>query len=539
MSRVIVVGSGASGVHFALTALERGHDVTMLDVGNERPTPVLPGATYDALKQELPDPVGYFLGTQGEGVVYPSTSASYYGHPPSKQYVFDVPRGFDTSTIAMSPRFSFARGGFAEAWTGGVYAYNREDLGPYPVSYDDMHRNYAVVSKRIGIGAVRDDLEQFIPYDESYRTPLPFDAHSQWLWDRYHKRRDKLQRAHGFFLGRSRVATLSTDMGARKGCGQLGRCLWGCPTESIYSPFHTLRECLAHSRFTYVPGVLVRHFEYGENGAVTRIVARRMDTREAVTFDGDMFALAAGALTSSKIVLDSTYRHSGRIASLPGLMDNLQIHVPFLTPAMIGTRVNTASYQFHHLAFGVTRPDPLDYVHGQITTLKSASIHPIVQTLPLDLRGSIGVFRAIRAGLGVANVNLADRRRDASLLTLRAQGDTEGDTELVVHYSEDPAEPARRDSAVASVKRALGAMGCFVPPGMTRVLPRGTSVHYSGTMPMSHSRGEFSCGADGRSHAHENLYIIDGASLPFLPAKNHTFTLMANATRVAEGLPRA
>ncbi len=537
----MVVGSGAAGVHFALTALESGHTVTLLDVGNERPSPVLPGATFDELKTQLPDPARYFLGAHGEGVVYPSTSASYYGHPPSKQYVFDTPRGFDSASTAMSPRFSFARGGLAEAWTGGAYAFNRDDLGPYPVSYEDMHRAYAAVARRIGIGAADDDLAAFIPFDDSYGTPLPLDGHSQWLWDRYHRRRDRLHRTHGFYLGRSRVATLSSALGDRKGCGQLGRCLWGCPNESIYSPLHTLRDCLTHPRFTYVPGVLVRHFEYGENGAVTRIVARRLETEETVFVDGDLFALAAGALPSSKIVLDSVYRRSGNIGVMPGLMDNLQIHVPFLTPAMIGTPVRTASYQFHHLAFGVTRPDPLDYVHGQITTLKSASIHPIVQTLPLDLRASIDVFRALRAGLAVANVNLPDRRREASVLTLTpiGDGDTSDETQLVVRYSEDSAEPARRDSAVRSVKQALGAMGCFVPPGMSRVLPRGTSVHYAGTMPMSHVRGDYTCDAEGRSHAFGNLYIVDGASLPFLPSKNHTFTLMANATRVASGLPRA
>ena len=33
MDRVLVVGSGASGVHFALSLLERGHHVTMVDGG--------------------------------------------------------------------------------------------------------------------------------------------------------------------------------------------------------------------------------------------------------------------------------------------------------------------------------------------------------------------------------------------------------------------------------------------------------------------------------------------------------------------------
>ena len=535
MSRVVVVGSGATGVHFALTALERGHDVTMLDAGRERPPQVAPAATFDALKTELADPVTYFLGERGEGVVYPAAAASYYAHPPSKHYVFDVPAGFGTNASAMSPRFSFARGGFAEAWTAGVYAFNRQDLGAFPVDYDVMRRCYREVARRIGVGGVRDDLERFIPFDDGYFDPLPLDPHSQLLWDRYHIRRDRLQRDHRFHLGRSRVATLRHARGDRHGCGQLGRCLWGCPNESIYSPLHTLRECLANTRFRYEPGLLVRHFDYDANGRVTRMVSRRLDDDTMVVTEGDVFALAAGALTSSKLVLDSRYRHTGTIDEMSGLMDNLQIHVPFLTPEMIGTKAQTASYQFHHLAFGVEQADPLDYVHGQITTLKSASVHPIVQALPLDLHASIRVFRAMRAGLGVANVNLPDRRRSESTLTVKPSGAT-GDTALVIRYAQDPAEPARMTAAVRAVKRALGALGCFVPPGMTRVLPRGTSVHYAGTMPMSVTPGANTCSPECTSHAFENLKIVDGASFPFLPAKNHTFTLMANAIRVAETL---
>jgi choline dehydrogenase-like flavoprotein len=539
MSRIVVVGSGATGVHFALTALERGHDVTMLDVGHERPPPVLPHATFDQLKEDLPDPVSYFLGGRGEGVVYPSTAASYYGHPPSKQYVFDVPAGFAMTSSAMSPRFSFARGGFAEAWTAGTYAYNETDLSLFPVDYDEMRRCYATVSRRIGIGGVRDDLERFIPFDDIYLEPLPLDPHSRWLWDRYHRRRERLQRELGFYLGRSRVATLSRPFRDRDPCEQLGRCLWGCPTHggAIYSPLSTLHECMTHSRFRYVPGVLARRFEYATDGRVTRVVAKEKAGGETIVIEGELFALAGGALSSSKIVLDSRYWQTKEIGLLSGLMDNLQIHVPFLTPAMIGTKVQTASYQFHHLAIGVVRPDPLDYVHGQITTLKSASVHPIVQNLPFDLRGAAAVFRAIRAGLAVVNVNLPDRRRADSQLTIRPRGESE-ETELVIRYVEDPGERGRMESAVRSVKQALQALGCFVPPGMTRVLPRGTSVHYAGTMPMSTAPGDFTCSSDGRSHAHENLYVVDGASFPFLPSKNHTFTLMANAVRVAQTLRR-
>src|SRR5262249_7966073 len=66
MKRVIVVGSGASGVHFALSALGKGHMVTMLDVGRSRSPAVGGGASFAELKQRLPDPTRYFLGENYE-----------------------------------------------------------------------------------------------------------------------------------------------------------------------------------------------------------------------------------------------------------------------------------------------------------------------------------------------------------------------------------------------------------------------------------------------------------------------------------------
>lgn len=534
-----MVGSGACGVHFALSALERGWRVTLLDVGNERPPAVLPEATFDDLKSGLPDPLTWFLGDVGEAVVYPASKPSYYGHPPSKNYVFATPSQFHSRATRMNPVFSFARGGLAEAWTGGSYEFTDGDLADYPFTRADLVPYYRQVARRIGIGATRDDLEPFLPFDAPYLEPLPLDAHSRGLLERYTARRAWLQRDLGFYMGRSRVATLSRSYGGREGCGQLGRCLWGCPRDAIYSPAATLRECRAHPGFRYVPGVLASHFDYDADGTVTGLHAVALADGSRTSFTGDRYALAAGALCSSKLVLDSVYRRTGQAESLPGLMDNRQVHVPFLTLGRIGQPAETAAYQFHHLAFGITRPDPRDYVHGQITTLKAASVHPIVQGMPADFRTALGLFRALRSGLGIANVNLHDSRRSDSRLTIRPLG-SGGETEMVIDYADDPAEPARASEAVGIVTRALRALGCLVPPGMTRVLPKGTSVHYTGTLPMSRTPARFGASPDGVSWDFPNLILADGATFPFLPAKNLTYTLMANAARVADrNLPEA
>ena len=51
---------------------------------------------------------------------------------------------------------------------------------------------------------------------------------------------------------------------------------------------------------------------------------------------------------------------------------------------------------------------------------------------------------------------------------------------------------------------------------------------------MSPSRGQWTTSKYCQSHDFENLFIIDGTTFPFLPAKQLTFTLMANAARVAD-----
>jgi choline dehydrogenase-like flavoprotein len=68
---------------------------------------------------------------------------------------------------------------------------------------------------------------------------------------------------------------------------------------------------------------------------------------------------------------------------------------------------------------------------------------------------------------------------------------------------------------------------------MTHIRPMGSSVHYSGTLPMSETRTAWCVSPECRSYDIDNLFIVDGAVMPFLPAKNLTFTLMANAVRVA------
>ena len=115
MDKVVIVGSGASGVHFALSLLKKGYDVIMLDVGRTGDEPVNKQDRFIDLKTSLQDPAAYFLGDDFSGVFLPDFKSEYYGIPPNKAYVLSDLDGFRVKTKGFSPLLSFAQGGLAQA----------------------------------------------------------------------------------------------------------------------------------------------------------------------------------------------------------------------------------------------------------------------------------------------------------------------------------------------------------------------------------------------------------------------------------------
>ena len=532
MKSVLIVGSGPSGVHFALSVLRKGYDVTMVDVGYPKPAAIEPAMSFRTLKDHLDDPADYFLGARFQGVVLPHPGREYYGLPPSKDYVLRVPAGAEHAAHGFSPFFGYARGGVAEVWTGGCYPFNDAELAEFPFGYGELGPCYGEVARRIGICGGEDDLARFFPLHENLLEPLELDSHSALLLARYEEKKSAFHEELRCYLGRTRVAVLSREQGGRNKCTYLGRCLWGCPTAAFYTPSLTLAECLAFPNFHYVSGLRASHFRLDSRRRATHLVAFPAEGGTPSEFPVETLVLAAGALSSSRIYLESLYRHTGEAPELQGLMDNRQILVPFVNLRLIGQTHKPESYQYHQVGMGIEVGAPREYVHAQVTTLKTGMLHPIMQSLPCDLRTAAFLVRNLHASLGIVNINLHDTRRRGNRLTLDVS--QPGATRLVMDYAPAAGEDAVIARALSTVRRALGKLGCLVPPGMSHVRPMGSSVHYAGTLPMSRSRGEHTVSETCQSHEVENLFLVDGATYPFLPAKNITFTLMANAVRVAE-----
>lgn len=536
--RILVVGSGPSGVHFALTALRKNHQVVMLDVGNTRPATALPDEDFVGLKHRLEDPAAYFLGSDFESISLPASvpgaDKEYYGLPPSKNYVFDRPGPFAMKLDGFNPLVSFAAGGLAESWTGGSYPLNDDELGAFPFDYEALAPHYGEVADRIGVAGGDDDLSVCFPPHDHLQPMLELDESGARLLAAYERRRERLGAKYKARLGRSRQAVLSASREGREACTYCGRCLWGCPNGAFYTPSLTLRECRTYANFEYVPNAFASHLALAPSGAIEHVVSYDLDGGAESRRTADAYVLACGTLSSSNIVLRSVYRSKKEIVRLGGLMDNRQVLAPFCNLSMLGRSFNARSYQYHQLAFGIEAEAPDRYVHGQITTLKTATAHPIFRALPLDLKSSIGVFKALRSSLAVLNLNFCDWRRETNYLSLsEEQTDANGWPALSARYRPPPGESDTIRAACKTARGFFRELGAPLIPGMAHVRPMGSSVHYSGTLPMSADRRPWAVSPTCQSYDIENLFVVDGSVMPFLPAKNLTFTLMANAVRVA------
>ena len=115
----LALGDGADQelIQRVLSVVEMasGDPVLALDVGRRGSTPVLPAASLNGLKRELPDPVSWFLGQDFEAALLPGVTEEYYGIPPSKNFVFDQRRsmsaGSSRSTSIAARQVAATEGG--------------------------------------------------------------------------------------------------------------------------------------------------------------------------------------------------------------------------------------------------------------------------------------------------------------------------------------------------------------------------------------------------------------------------------------------
>jgi choline dehydrogenase-like flavoprotein len=535
--KCVVIGSGPSGANAALTLLQRGQSVEMWDTGRQDAGVPHPEASFHGLKDVVPDPQEYFLGKRFEALLHPG-SGELLRYPPSRNFLVDTNDSYWPYTGEdFKPYLSFSRGGLGVGWGANAVSYDDDDLRDWPIAISDLDQAYAETCRRLPIAGPTDALSRYFPGVTPNQPPVRMSRHDASLLSGFERRAARIERWSHIQLARARIAAV-TAQGNPSSCRYCGRCLWGCPSGSLYDPAKTtLDECQSHPRFTYRPGRMVLSLE-ARDGRITGIRYLALGTGQELTEPCDSVFLAAGALQTGGIFLRTLQRDRDfskghfQVDKTHSVLDTTVVKIPYIFLRQVGMAQEDEQFQYNRLIIAHRKQRaggwPM-HCHGEVLSLNTLVYHPLIESIPLGSHLAMKTFARLHAALGVVTYFFPDRPVPGNGLSIVEDRDSPTGDRLRIHYQDAEGKLALIRETVSDTRRALLMLGCL--PWQPQIAPAGSGIHYAGTVPMG--EGPLCSAPSGRANAYRNLYLCDGAGFPTLPSKSITFNLVANAIRVA------
>lgn len=520
---IIIVGSGAAGTAAALQLARLGLRPLLLDVGirPHEDGPRAEGNLYEWRKHH--DSFELHIGDDLHGLndlLTGETGIAKLNAPNAAFVTQDAVALSPVDATDFDAIQSFAFGGLANAWGAGLYRFVDTDLEGFPIRAADLAPYADVLTREIGISGADDDLTPFFGDASGLLPPLRLSHNAAQVLARYQRARHRL-REQGIFLGRPRVGALSVPYDDRPAVDYSNTEFWQ-DQPYLYTPALTLEKLIASGQLDYRPGLLVQRWEESSGRVILYAVV--LSTGEAVQFSCKAVVLAAGAIGTAKIALQSTKDYT---TVLP-LWENPAVQIPFVLPTSIGRRLDTHCFGLTQLnliwqlsTYGCT-------AQGSILEITSPMRAEFYGRFPLAARANLTLVREMLPAMLVMQLFFPGAIQPAARLSLLQNG------WLAVRGHPNIIEVRK----LAPLLAAMRSLGMWTHPFLIHKPQTGHAIHYAGTLPMQESPGRYECHPDGRLAGSERVYIADSACFSVLPAKNMSFGMMCNAMRVAEAAAR-
>lgn len=511
----IVVGSGPSGVSAAKALLGRGRSVTMIDVG-EQLEPELETRRAELASHEPQDWSEAGLAAykapqlqQGDGEI------RRYG---SDFLVRDTVRLLRNRPPWFGLQPSFARGGLSNAWGAAVLPYRQEDLADWPISATDLAPHYKAVASFMPVAGTRDALEDFFPaFGMSGARPLARSGQAASLLKRMDEKRTVLKGMH--VVGGAARQAASAD------CRRCGLCLHGCPYEYVFNASQTVATMNRDPRFEYRSGLRAISFEQTANSV--RLVCKQADGTVEIV-NGDRLFLAGGVLPSAQIVLNALG------ARELVLRDSQHFFLPLVH--LWASSVDPAKEARHAMTevfIELNAPAVSPHtVHAQLYTYNEFYAVDMKRRYGRMLPFAGGLFDALGRRLIVSQIFLHSDHSHSIAVELASGGE-----QLEARLIENPDLAGVATRARSTYAKAARSLGLLAIAAASRFGAPGSSFHVGASMPMRRAPRGLQTDVLGRIAGMENVHIVDASVLPSIPATTITFSVMANAHRIASNAP--
>ena len=516
----IVVGSGPAGVSAAVALLARGKTVWMLDGGSELEAEnARKLVELSRLPAEAwPGEASLWMRSGTKAAVKGLLKLTYGSDFPYKR----MPGATHIESEGVYVQYSMGKGGLSATWGTAVMPYRQKDMEGWPITAADLAPHYRSVLDFMPIAQEPDGLAEDFPVSKVTRA-MPLGPQGRQLWDRLKEHEPRLKRA-GVKFGKSRLAIRNGDQDTPSACTRCALCMYGCPIGLLYSSAQTVQTLIENPRFRYMPGYVVR--KANERGDHVEIVATRGDG-STETLLGDRVFLGAGVLATTAIVLRSLGAYDQPIQ----FKDSHYFMMPMLrlfgAPGFERGNLQTMSQIFMEI---MDEKLSRFATHCQVYTYSDLFEQPIRSLLgPLARLFPWKMFLS-RMVLTQVFMHSNDSPGFHGRLE-RVAGEQEDRLRLT---AEERPETGRLIGRMMNKLWSISAMtGMFPVRAMLQRGEPGRGFHTGGTFPMSASPTGFESDLLGRPAGLERVHVVDSSVLPSIAGTTITYTVMANADRIA------
>lgn len=494
--KIAIIGGGAAavGVLRAIDEWRPEAEVTLIDQA-ESPT----GPFYTQLAPSHRSKVYtrdlYRHLRQAYGLKFPPPKTNF-GLEPAKRPVADWGDVWD----------SRATGGLTNFWGASALPFTDDDLRGWPVSAADLAPYYQRMAALIGISGKADAIGEYLGNDYINRPPILRPPVFDRLEAAINRPAPQLPFRLTAGIGRLALETRPEQTGH---CVFSGECMTGCSENAVYSALNSIRQYEQSGRVTC-----------SVRGTVREILSDPLRIRieaaggEEILGPFDRVFLCAGCIGSTEIIMRSLGLHEG-----PLVTDNAVYTFPIV---YMGAPLAQPDGDKHFALTNLLAYCIPDHADGRNAMIQ---VYPSIDYLwryyiPPGLWPVAQPFgRILRRRLLWGRVFLHGDYSQQYAMRLSADGD------LKLSLARPPMALKDVPGLWSSIRAGLSRGGFFVPPIPT--VRHATSSHYAASLPLGSgpvsAAGEFLAGA----------YLCDSAGFANAPSPSLSFTIMANACRIA------
>ncbi len=522
----IVVGTGLSGAQAVETLLDAGREVLLLDVGYRDESGVkFPDEDFISIRQHRTDQEWLWLGEHYEGIPWERIKTGAQLTPGRKYMIRGIERWIGMLSESFFPYESLAYGGLGNAWGAGCYMFSEKEFQKMGIDRRLFLNSYQKVADRVGVTRPDADGEPYSLQGITGLLPAVKPEQSiQNVYDKYKANKAKYN-AKGFYASTPCVAITTEARDDRKVFQYEDMEFWHDNAKSVYRPWVAFDKLLQRQNVTAVWRKLVLRYEEKEDHTI--VYTTDVDSGEEHTYRCKKLVLCSGVLGTARIVLRSTDKN----ARLP-LLCNPYAYVPMLNWSRLGQVPEQRKNGMGQLVLYYDRlKDNSDVSMAALFTFRQLLLFRLAKETPLNFADARLLQQYLMPAFVIAGIHHSEQYGDRKYVELHADSLSPTGDKLFAEYILSGAEEQAVKEKESAFFSTLRGMGCMP---ISRLNPgNGSSIHYAGTLPFSEEEKPFTTAMDGRLHGTRSIFIADGSSFRFLPAKGISFTLMANAERVA------